>query len=516
MARFKGPLALVILDGWGLGDITAGNAIAGANTPNMTRYLKEYPHTSLICSGEYVGLPEGQMGNSEVGHLNMGAGRIVYQELSRISRSIRDGDFFRNDMLLEAMGHSLRNNSSLHLMGLLSDGGVHSHINHLFAILKLAAGHRLDRVYIHCFLDGRDVPPANAGEYVTQLEQKMKDLNTGKIATVMGRYYAMDRDRRWERIEVAYEALTAGRGLKALSAGAAITQSYQRGQTDEFVKPTVIEDGRGNPVATVEAGDAVIFFNFRPDRARELTRAFVDRDFQGFGRVEAIENLHFLCMTQYDKTIEAPVAFRPQRLNNTLGEVLSSNGIKQLRLAETEKYAHVTFFFNGGVEPPYPGEERILIPSPRVATYDQKPEMSAAEVTEEFLGQLQFDNYQVIIMNYANPDMVGHTGDMKAAARAVEVVDKCLGRVVDAVLEKNGVVLITADHGNAENMQDAKGHPVTAHTTNPVPFILVSRRFENPVIKSGRLEDVAPTVLDLLGLEKPLEMTGSTLIISRD
>ncbi|KJS01429.1 MAG: phosphoglyceromutase [Peptococcaceae bacterium BRH_c4a] len=515
MARFKGPLALVILDGWGLRAVTEGNAIAGASTPNMARYLEEYPHTSLICSGEEVGLPEGQMGNSEVGHLNMGAGRIVYQELSRISRSIRDGDFFRNDMILEAMSHVLKNKSSLHLMGLLSDGGVHSHINHLFALLELAAARRLDRVYIHCFLDGRDVPPDNAREYVAQLEQKLKVLKTGRIATVMGRYYAMDRDRRWERVQRAYESLAAGRGLKALSAGAAITEAYKRGETDEFVQPTVIEDGEGNPVATISAGDSVIFFNFRPDRARELTRSFVDRDFQGFNRGEAIDHLYFLCMTQYDKTIEAPVAFRPQRLKNTLGEVLSLAGIKQLRLAETEKYAHVTFFFNGGVEPPYPGEERILIPSPRVATYDQKPEMSAVEVTEEFLGQLQFDSYQVIIMNYANPDMVGHTGDLEAAVRAVETVDKCLGRVVDAVLEKNGVVLITADHGNAEYMRDEEGHPVTAHTTDPVPFIMVSRRFDNPTIRTGRLEDVAPTVLDLMGLEKPPEMTGSTLIFSR-
>ncbi|MFZ5647874.1 MAG: 2,3-bisphosphoglycerate-independent phosphoglycerate mutase [Bacillota bacterium] len=516
MTRFKGPLALVILDGWGLRDVAEGNAIAGASIPNMTGYLKNYPHTTLSCSGEDVGLPEGQMGNSEVGHLNMGAGRIVYQELTRISKSIKDGDFFRNDMFLEAANHALRNDGSLHLMGLLSDGGVHSHITHLFALLEFARRHRLEKVYIHCFLDGRDVLPDNAREYVEQLEQKIKELKTGKIATVMGRYYAMDRDRRWDRTERAYRAITAGQGLKAQSAGAAIAESYGRGETDEFVQPTVIEDSAGSPVATVKPGDAVIFFNFRPDRARQLTRAFVDREFQGFNRGAPVENLYYLCMTQYDKTIEAPVAFRPQRLRNTLGEVLSNAGIKQLRLAETEKYAHVTFFFNGGVEPPYPGEERILIPSPRVATYDQKPEMSAVEVTEEFLGQIQFDHYNVIIMNYANPDMVGHTGDMEAAVKAVETVDRCLGRVVDSVLQKNGVALITADHGNAECMRDEAGNTVTAHTTEPVPFILVSRRFENMKLRPGSLEDVAPTVLDLLGLEKPAEMTGSSLILREE
>ncbi|MFZ5652630.1 MAG: 2,3-bisphosphoglycerate-independent phosphoglycerate mutase [Bacillota bacterium] len=513
MAKFKGPLVLVILDGWGLRDSAEGNAIAGASIPNMTGYLKDYPHTTLICSGEEVGLPEGQMGNSEVGHLNMGAGRTVYQELTRISKSIRDGEFFHNDMFLEAVNHSLRNEGALHLMGLLSDGGVHSHITHLFALLELAGRYRLEKVYVHCFLDGRDVPPDNALEYIEKLEQKIKELKTGKIATVMGRYYAMDRDRRWDRTERAYRAIAAGQGLKALSAGAALAESYGRGETDEFVQPTVIEDGAGSPVATVKSGDAVIFFNFRPDRARQLTRAFVDREFQGFNRGDPIENLYYLCMTQYDKTIEAPVAFRPQRLKNTLGEVLSSAGVRQLRLAETEKYAHVTFFFNGGVETPYPGEERILIPSPRVATYDQKPEMSALEVTEEFIGQLQFDRYNVIIMNYANPDMVGHTGDMEAAVRAVETVDRCLAGVVDYVLQKNGVVLITADHGNAEYMKDNEGNPVTAHTTEPVPFILVSRQFKNACLKPGSLQDVAPTVLDLLGLEKPVEMTGNSLIL---
>ncbi|MCL6612487.1 MAG: 2,3-bisphosphoglycerate-independent phosphoglycerate mutase [Peptococcaceae bacterium] len=512
----KGPLALIILDGWGLRDSRAGNAIAGASTPNMDSFLEKYPHTVISCSGEDVGLPGGQMGNSEVGHLNMGAGRIVYQELTRISKAIRDGDFFENEVLIRAVEHAHRNGSDLHLMGLLSDGGVHSHIDHLFALLELARRRQLDRVYVHCFLDGRDVPPDNAAEYITQLEEKIKELKTGRIATVTGRYYAMDRDRRWDRTRMAYRALVAGEGLKALSAGAAVRESYERGETDEFVRPTVIEDRDGSPVAVVKSGDAVIFFNFRPDRARQLTRAFVDRDFAGFDRDRPPDDLYFVCMTQYDKTIEAPVAFRPQRLKNTLGEVLSSAGIKQLRLAETEKYAHVTFFFNGGVETPYPGEERILIPSPRVATYDLKPEMSAPEVTEEFVAQLRFDRYKVIVMNYANPDMVGHTGDMEAAVRAVETVDRCLGRAVRAVLERDGVALITADHGNVEYMRDGAGNPVTAHTTDPVPFILAGEQFKTAVLRPGRLEDVAPTILDLLGIPKPPEMTGSSLILNEN
>ncbi|MFZ5632831.1 MAG: 2,3-bisphosphoglycerate-independent phosphoglycerate mutase [Bacillota bacterium] len=513
MAKLKGPLVLIILDGWGLSDVSRGNAIASAGTPNIDSYWKNYPHTVLGCSGEDVGLPEGQMGNSEVGHLNMGAGRVVYQELTRISKAIRDGSFFENDVLRQAMDHALRAGGALHLMGLLSDGGVHSHINHLFALLEMAGRRRLEKVYVHCFLDGRDVPPDNALEYIKQLEEKIKELKTGRIATVMGRYYAMDRDRRWERTERAYRALVDGQGLKALSVEAAVKESYARQETDEFVQPTVIEDGAGNPVATVKNGDAVIFFNFRPDRARQLTRSFVDSDFRGFDRGQALENLYFVCMTRYDKTIEAPVAFPPQRLKNTLGEVLSAARIKQLRLAETEKYAHVTFFFNGGVEPPNPGEERILIPSPKVATYDLKPEMSAPEITEELVGQLQFDRYRVIIVNYANPDMVGHTGDMEAAVRAVETVDRCLGRAVGAILKKNGVAIITADHGNAEHMRNEAGRPVTAHTTDPVPFILVGEQVRGAVLRPGRLEDVAPTILDLLGIEKPKEMTGSSLII---
>lgn len=506
------PMVLVILDGWGLSAQTRGNAIAEANTPNMSRLVDSCPHTRLGTSGEAVGLPEGQMGNSEVGHLNIGAGRIVYQELTRITRAVRDGSFFTNPELLAAVKHVQDNQSSLHLIGLLSDGGVHSHISHLFALLELAKRHNLPRVYVHCFLDGRDVPPDNAGVYIRQLEEKCQELNTGRAATVMGRYYAMDRDKRWERTERAYRAMVLGEGLQAPSAPAALEASYQRKEWDEFVQPTVIVDAQGAPVATVRDGDALIFYNFRPDRARQLTRAFVDEDFNGFTRPAGRPRVHFTCMTRYDKTIDAPVAFQPHNLKNTLGEVLSSRGLKQLRLAETEKYAHVTFFFNGGVETPNPGEDRILIPSPKVATYDRKPEMSAYEVTDAFLAQLAADKYQVIIMNYANADMVGHTGDMAAAMQAVEAVDRCVGRVVEAVQQKNGVVLITADHGNAEEMLDPNGHPHTAHTTGPVPFILVGKELTGATLRAGRLSDIAPTMLDLLGIPRPAEMTGQSLI----
>lgn len=506
------PMVLVILDGWGLKDQNKGNAIARARTPNMDHFCSAYPHTTLKTSGEDVGLPHGQMGNSEVGHLNIGAGRIVYQELTRITRAIRDGSFFTNTELVAAVKHVQKTRRALNLIGLLSDGGVHSHINHLFALLELAKRHNLERVYIHCFLDGRDVPPDNAGEYIQQLEDKCRELGVGRIATVMGRYYAMDRDRRWERTEKAYLAMVLGEGLKATSARQALEDAYRRGETDEFVQPTAIVDRDGHPVATVKDGDAVVFYNFRPDRARQITRAFVDGDFTGFVRPVNRPGVHFTCMTLYDKTIDAPVAFKPQHLNNTLGEVLSRLGIRQLRLAETEKYAHVTFFFNGGVEAPNPGEDRILIPSPKVATYDQKPEMSAIEVTDTFLEQLATDKYQIIIMNYANADMVGHTGDMAAAVKAVETVDQCLGRVVEAVLDKQGTVIITADHGNAEEMLDPQGHPHTAHTTDPAPFILINRDLKQVKIHPGILADIAPTMLALMGIPKPPEMTGSSLM----
>ncbi|MCS5696508.1 2,3-bisphosphoglycerate-independent phosphoglycerate mutase [Desulfofundulus thermocisternus] len=509
------PMVLVILDGWGLRAEEEGNAIARARTPHMDHFWATCPHTTLGTSGEDVGLPDGQMGNSEVGHLNIGAGRIVYQELTRITRAIRDGSFFTNKALVAAVEHVQATGGALHLMGLLSDGGVHSHISHLFALLELARKHNLSKVYIHCFLDGRDVPPDNAGEYIQQLEEKCRELGTGIIATVMGRYYAMDRDRRWDRTRRAYEAMVLGKGLTASSAMEALEGSYRRGETDEFVQPTVITRA-GAPVALVESGDAVIFYNFRPDRARQITRAFVDEDFTGFERPANRPRVHFTCMTLYDKTINAPVAFEPHHPANTLGEVISRLGLRQLRLAETEKYAHVTFFFNGGVETPYPGEDRLLIPSPKVATYDQKPEMSAPEVTEAFLEQLASGKYQVIIMNYANADMVGHTGDMDAAIKAIETVDRCVGKVVKAVQEKGGTVIITADHGNADEMLDPNGHPHTAHTTNRAPFILIGEDAGRVKLRPGGiLADIAPTMLDLMGIPVPPEMTGRSLILER-
>lgn len=512
MVAANRPLVLIILDGWGLNDERENNAIAGARIPNISGLLERYPHTSLGTSGEDVGLPEGQMGNSEVGHLNMGAGRVVYQELTRISRSIREGTFYDNPVLLETVEKAREQGGALHLMGLMSDGGVHSHISHLYALLELARDQGLEKVFVHAFLDGRDVPPANAEEYIVPLTEQMAKMELGKIATVTGRYYAMDRDKRWERVREAYRAMVEGRGFQAPSALEALQQAYGRGETDEFVKPTVITDAGGQPVGRIKSGDAVIFFNFRPDRAREITRAFVDEDFTGFERPADRPRVHFTCMTQYDKTIEAPVAFRPQVLVNTLGEVLSYRNLRQLRLAETEKYAHVTFFFNGGVEKPNRGEDRVLIPSPRVATYDLQPEMSACGVTDTLLAKLEDDVYDVIIVNYANPDMVGHTGVIKAAIEAVEAVDGCVGRAVEAVRQAGGIAIITADHGNVEMMRDSAGEPHTAHTTNRVPFILVSDQHVGAKLRPGRLEDVAPTMLQLLGIEQPREMTGRSLL----
>ncbi len=503
------PLVLVILDGWGCGDRVEGNAIAQADTPNWDRYLRSWPHTRLRCSGEDVGLPAGQMGNSEVGHLNLGAGRIVYQDLTRISRAVRDGSFYENPVLRASIEASRMNGAALHLMGLLSDGGVHSHITHLFALLELAG--RLDQrsVYVHAFLDGRDVPPANALEYIEALEGKLKTLGCGAVASVMGRYYAMDRDRRWERTARAYRAMVHGEGLQASSARQAVEKGYERGETDEFIQPTVIVRA-GEPVGLVRDGDALVFFNFRPDRARQITRSFTDAEFGGFERGPAPPFPDFVCLTQYDRTIEAPVAFGPQRLTNTLGNVLSRHGLRQLRLAETEKYAHVTFFLNGGVEECDPGEDRILIPSPKVPTYDLKPEMSAREVTDTFLANME--KYDVIIMNYANPDMVGHTGDLSSAIKAVQTVDECLDRVVEAVLARGGTVLVSGDHGNAEHMCDGEGCPLTAHTINPVPLVIMGGQVAGRSLRPGSLEDVAPTILDLLGLPKPVEMTGTSLL----
>ena len=507
----KKPVMLMILDGFGIAEKSEGNAVALANKPNFDRLVKEYPNTQLQASGMAVGLPEGQMGNSEVGHLNIGAGRIVYQELTRITKAIEDGDFFENEALMKAMKNAKENNASLHLMGLLSDGGVHSHIDHLKGLLEFAKKEGLQKVYVHAFMDGRDVPPSSGKDFIIKAEEMMKEVGVGQIATVSGRYYAMDRDNRWERVQLAYNAIVLGEGEKASSAVEAIDNSYHDEKTDEFVLPCVIEED-GHPTATIKNGDSVVFFNFRPDRARELTRAINDKEFAGFNR-ETLD-LTFVTMTQYDKTLErVNIAFKPQTLVNTLGEYVSSKGLEQLRIAETEKYAHVTFFFNGGVEKENPGEERKVIPSPKVATYDLKPEMSAYEVTDELLNRLDQDKYDMIILNFANPDMVGHTGVVQAAVKAIEAVDECLGKIVDKVLEKDGTVFITADHGNAETEIDfSTGNPFTAHTTNPVPFVWVSNNIDGRTLKSGKLADIAPTMLNVMNLEVPEEMTGERLI----
>lgn len=515
MASEKKPVMLVIMDGWGVREDSNGNALARARTPNFHRLLERYPHTTLEASGEAVGLPAGQMGNSEVGHLNIGAGRVVYQELTRITKAVRDGSFFANPAFNAAIQSAKEGDGALHLMGLLSDGGVHSHIEHLFALLELAARSGLARVFIHAFLDGRDVPPANAGEYIRATEEKCRELGLGRIATVMGRYYAMDRDRRWDRTEKAYRAMVLGEGERASTAGEAVRQSYQKEVTDEFVIPTVVITEGDRPVGVVRPGDAVIFYNFRADRARQITRAFVEEGFAGFDRPGGKLGVYFVCMTQYDVTIPAPVAFPPEELTNTLGEVLAAHGLKQLRIAETEKYAHVTFFFNGGVEEPNQGEDRILIPSPKVATYDLQPEMSAVKVTDTVVEKIRGRAYDVIILNFANPDMVGHTGLMDAAIKAVETVDSCLGRIVAAMAETGGSLLVTADHGNVEQMVDPEtGEPHTAHTSGRVPFILVDEAYREAKLREGgSLQDIAPTILYLLGIAKPPEMTGENLII---
>ena len=503
------PVMLMILDGFGINENQKGNAIAVANTPNIDKLMKTWPTTKIHTSGLDVGLPEGQMGNSEVGHTNIGAGRIVYQELTRITKSIEDGDFFSIKELTEAIENCKKNNSNLHVLGLLSDGGVHSHIRHLFAILELAKRKDFENVYVHCFMDGRDTPPTSGESYIAKLEEKMKEKGVGKIATISGRFYAMDRDKRWNRIEEAYNAMVNGIGEKATSAIGAIEASYQKEVFDEFVKPTVICNN-DKPVAKIENNDSVIFFNFRPDRAREITRTLVDKDFNEFETKNM--NLFYVCFTQYDETMpNVKIAFKPERLENTFGEYISKNGLKQLRIAETEKYAHVTFFFNGGEEKKYEGEDRILVPSPKVETYDLKPEMSAVEVTDNVVEAINSGKYDSIILNYANPDMVGHTGSLEAAIKAVETIDGCVGRVVEAIEKQNGVVIITADHGNAEQMIDYKtGEPHTAHTTNPVPLILVG--IEGVKLREGRLADLAPTMLDIMELSKPQEMTGETLI----
>ena len=501
---------LMILDGFGENNNKEGNAIAMAKTPNIDKLMKKYPTTDIYTSGLNVGLPDGQMGNSEVGHTNIGAGRIVYQELTRITKSIEDGDFFSLPEFTAAIENCQEHSSKLHIMGLLSDGGVHSHIRHLYALLELAKRKGFEEVYVHCFLDGRDTPPASAEGYIVKLEEKMKEKEIGKIASISGRFYSMDRDKRWQRVKKSYDALVNGIGEKASSSVSAIEASYQKEVFDEFVEPTLICNG-DNPIATIGEHDSVIFFNFRPDRAREITRALVDPEFDGFETKPL--NLYYVCMTQYDATIpNVNIAFKPTVLKNTFGEYVSKNGLTQLRIAETEKYAHVTFFFNGGEEKQYPGEDRILVPSPKVETYDLKPEMSAYEVTDKVIEAIKEDKYDTIILNYANTDMVGHTGNLDAAIKAVETIDECVGKVVKLVEEKNGVLLITADHGNAEQMIDYKtGEPHTAHTTNPVPLILIGAG--NVKLKQGKLADLAPTMLELMGLEKPEEMTGESIIV---
>ncbi len=509
--------ALLILDGFGYRKEKEGNAIKTDGVANIKALWDSYPHTLLQASGMDVGLPAGQMGNSEVGHLNIGAGRIVYQEFTRISKSIDDGEFFQNPTFLGAVENCKKHDSALHLMGLCSDGGVHSHLTHLYALVKLAKDHGLTKVFVHCFMDGRDVPPTSGKGYVEQVDAKLKELGVGRIATVMGRYYAMDRDNRFERVEKAYAALTYGEGLTASSAAEAMQQSYDAGVTDEFVVPTVVLTD-GKPTATIQAQDSVIFYNFRPDRAREISRAYIFEDFDGFERKNSFFPLYYVSMTQYDKTFEGhlQIAFKPQSMHNTLGEYLAKMGKTQLRIAETEKYAHVTFFFNGGVEAPNEGEDRALIASPKVATYDLKPEMSAYEVTDEAVRRIESGKYDVMILNFANCDMVGHTGVMNAAVAAVHAVDSCVRMVVEAIQKTGGRCIITADHGNAEYMWDEKAQvPFTAHTTNPVPCILVDDSRKSVELREGgRLCDLAPTLLDLMELPVPQEMTGKTLIKS--
>lgn len=510
----KKPTVLMILDGYGLNDNCEHNAICEAKTPVMDQLKSQCPFVRGNASGLAVGLPEGQMGNSEVGHLNMGAGRIVYQELTRITKSIEDGDFFENEELLTAIRNCREKNSALHLFGLVSDGGVHSHNTHIYGLLELAKKNGLEKVFVHCFLDGRDTPPTSGKEFVAELEAKMAELGVGKVASVMGRYYAMDRDKNWDRVEKAYDVLTRGCGERRASATGGIQASYDQEINDEFVVPFSVEEN-GKPVATIQDGDSVIFYNFRPDRAREITRAFCDDSFDGFERGRRLD-LVYVCFTDYDETIgNKLVAFKKEEIRNTFGEFLASHGMTQARIAETEKYAHVTFFFNGGVEEPNPGEDRILVPSPKeVPTYDLKPEMSAPKVCDKLVEAIESGKYDVIIINFANPDMVGHTGVESAAIKAIETVDSCVGRTVDAIKAAGGILFICADHGNAEMMVDyATGEPWTAHTTNQVPFILVNADPSFKLREGGRLADIVPTLIELMGMEQPAEMTGKSLLI---
>ena len=498
----------MILDGFGIAPAGPGNAVAKAYKPNLDEIFSKYPHTQLKASGLAVGLPEGQMGNSEVGHLNIGAGRVVYQELTRISKAIDDGVFAGNAALNDAINHCRETGGALHVMGLLSDGGVHSHISHIKAVVSLAFSHNVSPIYVHCFMDGRDVPPTSGINYIKEMENFLSDIDGASTGVVAGRYYAMDRDKRWERVKLAYDALVSGQGRRASSGSQSVAMAYEAGETDEFILPTVCSDK-----ARVKDGDSIIFCNFRPDRARELTRCFVDDDFSGFERPRKIADLKYVCMTQYDETMpNVEIAFPPAVISNTLGEYLSSLGMSQLRIAETEKYAHVTFFFNGGVEKPNPLEDRILIPSPKVATYDLQPEMSAFEVTEKVIEEIKSSKYDCIILNFANPDMVGHTGKFDAAVKAIEAVDQCVGKIVPVILEAGGQILLTADHGNADDMLDSSGNPVTAHSLNPVPLVHIAETPVSSLAGGGRLCDIAPTMLKLMGLSIPPEMTGKSLI----
>lgn len=500
------PIAIIIMDGFGISPNEEGNAVARARKPNLARFWKNYPTTTLVASGLAVGLPRGQMGNSEVGHLNLGGGRIVYQDFTRISLAVENGTFGQNPVLLEAMEKARE--GKLHLIGLLSDGGVHSHNTHLYALLEMAKKQHLENVYVHAILDGRDVPPQSALTYFRELEEKFQQIGTGKVATVSGRYYTMDRDKRWDRVEKAYRCLTEGSGYRAETAERAVENGYERGENDEFLQPTVVDEN-----GLVQDGDSIIFFNFRPDRAREITRAFVDGSFQHF--TTKTMQVYYTCMTQYDASLNVPIAFPAQNLSDTLGQVISRSGLLQLRIAETEKYAHVTYFFNGGKELPNPGEDRVLIPSPKVATYDLQPEMSACEVTDELMARIDSGRYDLIVLNFANPDMVGHTGVFDAAVKAVEVVDGCVGTIVDEILKKGGAVLLTADHGNAEKMIDlTTGQPHTAHTSNPVPFtLIIDDGTDYSLREDGILADLAPTVLQLMHIPQPEAMSGKSLII---
>lgn len=507
----KSPTALIILDGFALREETKGNAVAHAKKPNFDRYWNTYPHTQLTACGEAVGLPQGQMGNSEVGHLNIGAGRIVYQSLTRVNIAIRNGEFEQNQTFLDAIRNVKENEKKLHLMGLLSDGGVHSHIEHMYALLKLAAVEGIKEVYVHAILDGRDVGPKTAEGYIKAAQEKMDEYGVGKFATVSGRFYSMDRDKRWDRVEKAYRAMAFGEGPLYSDPLKMVEDSYAHGIFDEFMIPSIITDENGKPNAKIESGDSVIFYNFRPDRAIQISNVFTNKEFPGFDRGEnRPKDLHFVCMTHFSETVDGYVAFKTVNLDQTLGEVISKNGLTQLRIAETEKYPHVTFFMSGGKEDEFPGEERILIDSPKVATYDLKPEMSAYEVTDALCNEIENDRFDAVILNFANPDMVGHSGMLQPTIDAIEAVDECLGRVVDLILEKGGTAIITADHGNSDEVVTLDGSPMTAHTTNPVPVIVTRKGVQ--LREGGILADLAPTVLDLLNIEKPTEMTGKSLI----